>query len=60
MGKPLKRRPMTPAQLKRFRFHRETGSTIAEARRLARMTYDQLSDHLRERLQKMSQRKAKQ
>lgn len=49
-----KKKPLTAAQLKRFRFFRDKGFGIAEAKKLARMTYDQMADELSRRLRGQS------
>jgi len=40
---------LTPAQLKRFRFFRDKGFTIKEARRVACLSYQQTADELSQR-----------
>lgn len=46
---------LTKKQLERFRLHRERGATISEAKRLARMTYEQIAEELSSRLRSMAQ-----
>ena len=52
-------KPLTPAQRKRFRFFRDKGMTVKESRRLARMTYAQMSDELSRRLHERTKESGK-
>lgn len=47
----------TSAQLKRFRFFREKGFSIKEARRLAKMTSNEMADEIRYELNRQQKRK---
>jgi len=52
-------KPLTKSQCKSYRFFRDKGFTVKEARRCAKLTYIQLADELSRKLRAQPEKKYK-